>query len=368
MRIHLLVPVLLLAVAWSGRAADLDALQKQSKDGNATAQYLLAEIFFSGTGMPQNFSAALQLASQAAKQKEPRALYLLAAMMHEGDGIQRNIAQAGALFQEALPGLKKMAGQGNPDAISKLGTIYTTGVTAPPELEKGLKLIRQAAEADWPKAQYDLAGHLLFGRGVTPDKNKAIGWMIRAAQGGHASAQYNLGAAHANADGMPRDLKVARQWLLKARRSGNPKLAGRAKQLLAKVEAGNLRELPDLKTLGASAAKGVAEARYRLGRIHRDGIGVVQDYLKAEKFFKQAARQGHARGCYGLGGLYMGGLGVKKDAKESHKWWGRAANQGLAVAQLDMGILLVKGEGVDQDNAEAYKWLTLAARTEDPAQ
>ena len=155
MRIRFLVPVLLLAVAWNSRAADLDALQKQAKDGNATAQYRLAEIFFAGAGMPQNFAAALQLASQAAKQKEPRALYRLAAMMHEGDGIQRNLAQAGALFQEALPGLEKMAGEDDPDAMSKLGTIYTTGVTAPPDLKKGLKWIRQAAEAGWPKAQYD---------------------------------------------------------------------------------------------------------------------------------------------------------------------------------------------------------------------
>ena len=189
--------------------------------------------------------------------------------------------------------------------------------------------------------------------------------MTRAAKGGSANAQYSLGAANANADGMPRNLVAARQWLLKARRSGDPKLSGRAKQLLAKVESGDLSELPDLKTLRASAARGVADAQYRLGRIHREGIGVAQDYLKAEKYFRQAAEQGHSHSCYGLGGLYMGGLGVRKDSKEAHKWWNQAANQGLAVAQLDMGILLVKGEGVPKDNAEAYKWLTLAARAED---
>jgi len=357
--------LLLLAVGFYGRAADPDVLQKMAEEGNATAQYQLAEIFFSGEGVPQNFAATLQWAGKAAEQKEPRALYRIAAMLHQGDGVQRNMAQAGAMFQESFKGLRELAKKGDPDAMGKLGTLFTTGVTAPPDLKEGLKWIRKSAEAGWPKAQYDFAGHLLFGRGVSPDKNTALEWMVHAAKGGYASAQYSLGAANANADGMPRDLETARKWLLKARRSGDPKLSGRVKQLLAKVESGDLRELPDLKTLGTSAGKGVADAQYRLGYVYREGIGVAQDYLKAKIFFRQAAAQGHSRGCYGLGGLYLGGLGIKKDAKEAHKWWSQAANQGLAVAQLDMGILLAKGEGVSKDNAEAYKWLSLAARTED---
>jgi len=357
-------PLLLLAATLCGLAADLDVLQKRAEEGNATAQYQLAEIFFSGEGAPQDYTATLQWAGKAAKQREPRALYRLAAMLHQGDGVQRNMAQASAMFQESLKGLHELAKKGDPDAMGKLGTLFATGVTAPPNLQEGLKWIRKSAEAGWPKSQYDFAGYLLFGRGVSPDKNKALEWMIRAAKGGHANGQYSLGAASANADGMARNLKAARQWLLKARRSGDPKLSGRAKQLLAKVESGDLRELPDLKTLRASAAKGVADAQYRLGRVYREGIGLAQDYLKAEEFFRQAAEQGHSLSCYGLGGLYMGGLGVKTDAKEAHEWWNQAANQGLAVAQLDMGILLVKGDGVPQDNAEAYKWLTLAARAE----
>jgi len=366
MCVYLRVLVLLLASALGGHAADLGGLRKRAEGGNATAQYQLAEIFFMGEGgVPQNYTFALQWAGKAAAQKDPRALYRLAAMLHQGAGIQRNMTQAGALFQESLKGLRQLAAKGNPDAMGKLGIILTTGVTASPKLEEGLKWIRKSAVAGWPKAQYDLAGHLLFGRGVSPDKNEAIKWMTRSANGGNADAQYNLGAANANADGMSRNLDAARQWLLKASRSGDPKLSSRAKQLLAKVEAGDLRELPDLKTLEASASKGVVAAQYRLGRIYREGVGVAQDYLKAEKFFRQAALQSHSLSCYDLGGLYMGGLGVKEDAKEAYKWWGKAAGQGLPLAQLDMGILLVKGDGVPKDNAEAYKWLTLAARAED---
>ena len=87
MRAYQMAHVLLLAAALCGRAADLDALQKQAEEGNATAQYQLAEIFFSGEGTPQNFVAAIQWAGKAAEQKEPRALYRLAAMLHQGDGV-----------------------------------------------------------------------------------------------------------------------------------------------------------------------------------------------------------------------------------------------------------------------------------------
>ncbi len=347
-------------------AADLDGLRKMAEDGDAAAQYQLGEILATGEGAPQNFVAALQWLGMAAEQKEPRALYRVAAMMHEGEGMQRNMVQAGAMFQSAQKGLLELAQKGDLDAASKLGTLHTTGVLGKPDLEEGLKWIRQAAEKDWAKAQYDLAGHLLFGRGISPDKNKAMQWMTRSAKGGHPQAQFGLGAAFANAEGMRRDLKAAKEWLLKASRTGDPKLAGHAKQLLARVEAGDLRELPDVKVLAESAAKGVADAQYRLGAIHRDGVGMAQDYKKAAEFYEQAAKQGHALASYGLGGLLVGGLGVEKDAKAAYKWWLAAANRGLAVAQLDLGILLVKGEGAEKDNAEGYKWLTLAARAEEP--
>lgn len=42
-----------------------------------------------------------------------------------------------------------------------------------------------------------------------------------------------------------------------------------------------------------AAAEGNAEARYKLGVIYAEGLGVPQDADKARKFLAQAAAQGH---------------------------------------------------------------------------
>src|SRR5690606_14815315 len=74
------------------------------------------------------------------------------------------------------------------------------------------------------------------------------------------------------------------------------------------------------------AYDGVPEAQHDLAAIYTAGQGgVKQDYKRAAFWFRQSADQGIANARYNLGVLYHQGLGVKADLAEAIKWYQAAA-------------------------------------------
>lgn len=349
-------------------AADIPALAKRAADGNATAQYQLAEIYAEGQGIAQNYKLAVQYAAQSAAQGNFKALYRLAALVFEGKGAERDAGRATGMFKDCKKPLEALAKKGDADAQSKLGVLLARGLAGPRDLEAAEQWTRKAAEQGFAKAQYDLGALYLFGRGVNKDMNEALKWFGKGAEAGHPGAQVSYGIAKADGYGTPRDLKDARKWLNQAAKSFDPDMAQRAKQTLARIEAGDLPPLPDVKKLKADAGQNNLDAQYKLGIVYLDGQGVTQDLPAAFKLFSKVATQGHALACNSLGGMLINGAGCKKDVPAALRWWLLAANSGLPQAQANLGLLYAKGEGkaVQKAPVEAYKWLTLAARTADP--
>lgn len=347
-------------------AAEMKSLAKKAADGNATAQYQLAEIYAEGIGIARNSELAVQFAAKSAVQGNPKALYRLAALVFEGKGAPRDVGRATGLFKDCRKGLESLAEKGDADAQSKLGVLLARGLSGPPDVEAAQKWTLKSAEQGFAKAQYDLGSLYLFGRGVKKDLTVALKWFEKGAAGGHPGAQVSYGIALADGFGTTRKLKEARIWLGKAAKSFDPDMSQRAKEALARIEAGNINKLPDVKKLNTAAEKGEALAQYQLARVFRDGKGVPQNLTAAHKWFERSAKQGDAGACHGYGGLLINGLGCKKDVAKALKWWRLAANSGLPAAQADLGLLYSRGEGdvVKKDHVEAYKWFTLAARSE----
>jgi hypothetical protein len=73
------------------------------------------------------------------------------------------------------------------------------------------------------------------------------------------------------------------------------------------------------------------------------------------------AEQGYADAQDRLGYAYYCGQGVLQDYIEAARWWREAADQGAANAQFNLGLLYYGGRGVPQDYAEAHLWIDLAA-------
>ena len=112
------------------------------------------------------------------------------------------------------------------------------------------------------------------------------------------------------------------------------------------------------------ASRGNPEARYHLGMLYNNGIGVPQDPQRAFVLFRAAAEGGDPLGAYKLGCYYAGQFGgeaVAPDEVLALRWKLVAARAGYSLAQLDVAIHHARRE----QWTEAVPWFTAAARQGD---
>jgi hypothetical protein len=131
------------------------------------------------------------------------------------------------------------------------------------------------------------------------------------------------------------------------------------------VAAPACAQSPDLpQKLERRANAGNAEARYHLGMLYNNGIGVPQDTRRAFEHFRAAAEAGDPLGAYKLGCYYAGQFGseaVAPDEVQALRWKLVAARAGYSLAQLDVAIHFARRE----EWTDALPWFTAAARQGD---
>ena len=108
------------------------------------------------------------------------------------------------------------------------------------------------------------------------------------------------------------------------------------------------------------AAQGDAEAQYNLGRMHRFGQGVPENFAEARRLFGLAAAQGHAAAQGDLGTMHYSGKEGPQDFAEARRLLGLAAAQGEVDAQRILGRMHRDGQGGPEGLAEARQLLGLA--------
>jgi hypothetical protein len=143
--------------------------------------------------------------------------------------------------------LRKLAAQGDAEALHRLGDIYLEGV--PQDYEEAFKNLLQAAELGLAEAQAAIGEMYKNGHGVPKDEEEAVEWYQKAADQGDPDGQYLLGMAY---------------WL----GNGVPKNSKRATTLLKKA-----------------ALKGHSEAQSHIACLYQSGNGVPQDCIEAYKWF-----------------------------------------------------------------------------------
>ena len=119
-------------------------------------------------------------------------------------------------------------------------------------------------------------------------------------------------------------------------------------------------EAPTLAArLEALADAGNAEARYHLGMLYNNGIGVAQDNGRALALFQAAAAAGDPLAAYKVGCYHAGQFGVvAPDEGQALHYKLIAAEAGYSLAQLDVANLYTGRE----DYAHALPWYEVAAR------
>jgi uncharacterized protein len=237
---------------------------KAANQGNANAEYNVAQSFEAGRGVQKNETEAIVWYRKAAEQGLPIARAHLRSMFINGQLIPVDDGQGGewwqGLVQQAADESQSFlrtyaaAAQGDADAELQLGIDYLTGVGVRKDRVQATSLFQQAAgkgqlecqclaaaisasDDDWTiPAEMKLAGDLCLnaanhgsadaqlvlsafytmGRGVPKDATQAAFWHRKAAEMGRRDAEFLLAYDYERGNGVPVDTAQSLIWMRKA--------------------------------------------------------------------------------------------------------------------------------------------------------
>ncbi len=116
------------------------------------------------------------------------------------------------------------------------------------------------------------------------------------------------------------------------------------------------------KKIETQAFNGVPEAQHDLGAIYVAGHGQIkQDLNRAVFWFTEAANNNIANAKYNLGVLYHQGLGVEQSISHAITLYSEAADLDHPEAQYNLGIAYIEGIGVPYTPSRAARYFEQAA-------
>lgn len=187
------------AVRWFKQAA---------ADGDVQAQLFMAAAYLYGIGVSKNVDTAAHYYIDAAKNGNALAQYAVAENFIDSKHSSNN--KLGIIW------LTKSANNGNPKALTKLGSLYLTGTLVEKNTDKGLALINQAM------TQNDAAAFVVMGNYVLSqgDAHKALDYFNKAAEQKLPEAYMALAHAYLQEKSPIYDATTGFAWTLKAAQAG----------------------------------------------------------------------------------------------------------------------------------------------------
>lgn len=243
---------------------------------------------------------------------------------------------------DSLVDLRNAAADGDASAQKALGDRYLKGVGVAMDEAGGVNWLKRAADQRHSGAQVQLGFWYQTTKSTMQDDIEASKWYLLAAESGDRVGMFDLGTMCANGHGVAQDFKQAMSWFLKA-----------AQEREAEPKWFELYDGP------------LDSAQFSIAALFEEGLGVPQSAKKASAWYKKAADAGHEGAQIALGRLYASGDGVSQDLKKSVKWYRLAAEQSNPTALKSLGALYAKGEGVPQNSIAAYALSFLALTSDD---
>jgi hypothetical protein len=116
----------------------------------------------------------------------------------------------------------------------------------------------------------------------------------------------------------------------------------------------------------AGSVKGSAAAKNRLGVLHVQGLGVLQDYTQGATLVCEAAELGDPNGAFNCASLTLEGRGVEKDEVEAYALFAKAAELGHLGAKNEYANALIDGRFVEKDEFKAVQMFQQTAAQGNP--
>ena len=135
---YISLALVLLCTPVVATTADLSQITRLANQGDIISQTNLAEMYYEGKVVPQDYKKALEWTQKAANQGNARAQTALGYMYYDGEGVRQDYQKAFELFTKA-------ANQGDADAQNNLGWMYYKGQGVRQDYQKAFELFTKAA-------------------------------------------------------------------------------------------------------------------------------------------------------------------------------------------------------------------------------
>lgn len=292
-----------------------------------------------------------KLFEKASDLNNPIAQYCIAECYYYGKFVKQDYIEAVKWYTES-------AGYTYDPAMSKLGECYYLGHGVTQDYEKAMNQWRLMTDIS-DKDVFFYIGECYYNGwgGVEKDLEESVKWFRKAAEQNHAKACYYVGEYYACDDNT---LNEAIPWFEKGTELGDYECENWLASCyyeMGEAEKAVVYFKDIIENCNEYVMKSLA--MQSLGECYLYGKGVEQDDNKALELFHKTEDTGFSANK--IGDCYYFGYGVEKDYKEAVKWYKKAADRNDIEAEYNLGNCYYLGNGVETNDDEARKWLTLAA-------
>lgn len=195
--------------------ASFTQVMARAENGEPDAMLTMGTFHEYGTGLPKNFTLAMEWYAKAAEAGLPEGWYNLGICYEIGMGNPGDVEKAVLCFERA-------AALGLVPAMEKLSSIYFAGKYLPQDNSKGLSWLKKAGSAGAGTANNTLGLIYLHGLlGQKKNEAKAFEYFMKAADAGFLEAIKNIGRLYKDGLGRKKNPAEALKWYLIAQMGGD---------------------------------------------------------------------------------------------------------------------------------------------------
>ena len=366
------------------QAKAYNILLSKAKDGDAFANYMIAQFYEKGVVVKQDLDKSFEYYMSSAKAGYSEAQYKVGLYYIDIAGDKT----------EAAKWIELAANNEQPDALCmmaysylqdpEIGTMNIKNLLYDQDVQKGMQLLKRAAELKDSKATRTLAICYQKGRYVEEDKEKAFELLQKSVESNSTPESVNLlGDFYRDGIGTEQNYEMAAQCYTWAANNGNAwAMSSLSKLYREGIGVEKNEELADelevrwwettqwnifgnmpLDVAREQAQQGDEEAMYQLGNRYDNGDGVEQNPEVASDWWFKAAIKGHVKAAHNLGNYYFY---AKHDVKNGLRWLEKAASENSNLSLYVLGDIYINGIGIAQDVEKGLAYITKAADLDYP--
>ncbi len=326
---------------------------KSAEAGDADAQFVLGDIYRRPMNDMGNKEMAAHWIELAAKQDHPDALCVMAYSYLQDPEIETMNVNNLSYDQDVDKGmqlLRHAADLGNAKALYVLAICYQKGKYVEKDEKKAFELLWTSIQAEnTPESIKKLGDFYRDGIGAVQAYEDAARLYQAASDRGYAAAMIALSELYNEGRGVEKNPEIAIQLQKKAGEIYDWNLFGKMPLEIAKEQA----------------KQGDQEAMYQLGQRYLNGDGVEQNIEVASDWWLKAAMKGHIKACHDLGTYYVY---TKHDTENGLKWLNKSASENFILSIRTLGEIYLNGLGVEVDTEKGMEYLLKAAEVHDDTQ